>query len=319
MNNTSMAVSSPVHIIEQQGIDISLVNRYLAYLDVEPKTAETYTRQVRLFARYLSDNGIRNPDRQTMIDWKDYLVKSGHSAATIQTYLASVRLFFQWTEQEGIYPNICKRVRGPKVSHGHHRDYLTAEQICSVLGAIDRESPAGKRDYAMIYLTVTAGLRTIEISRATVGDIRKRGSKLVLYVQGKGRDEKVDYVQVIPEVEKALNEYLSTRENVADTAPLFCSTSHRNEGQGLSTRSISGIIKSRYKAVGLDSDRLTAHSLRHSAITLSVKAGESLQDVQQFARHLNISTTQIYYHESDMEKNCCSEKVGSKIAEMLGE
>ncbi len=48
--------------------------------------------------------------------------------------------------------------------------------------------------------------------------------------------------------------------------------------------------------MGLDSKRLTAHSLRHTAITLSIKGGASLQQAQAMARHSDPKTTMIYFH-----------------------
>lgn len=64
---------------------------------------------------------------------------------------------------------------------------------------------------------VTCGLRTIEVVRADVEDLRTLGSKTVLYVQGKGKDEKSDYVIITREVEKAIRSYLATRKDVMQT------------------------------------------------------------------------------------------------------
>jgi integrase/recombinase XerC len=89
--------------------------------------------------------------------------------------------------------------------------------------------------------------------------------------------------------------------------------SNNSQGKRLSTRSISGIVKQRLKNAGFDSDRLTAHSLRHTAVTLSLIGGNTLQEVQQFARHENISTTQIYAHNLDRAKNRCEETISSSI------
>ncbi len=50
------------------------------------------------------------------------------------------------------------------------------------------------------------------------------------------------------------------------------------------------------KNAGYNSKRLTAHSLRHSAVTIALLGGLSLQDVQAFARHATIATTTIYAH-----------------------
>ena len=78
--------------------------------------------------------------------------------------------------------------------------------------------------------------------------------------------------------------------------PLFCSHSDRNRGEDLTTRSVSRIIKQALRGVGLDDSRLTAHSLRHTAISLSIQGGASLQQAQAMARHSDSKTTLVYFH-----------------------
>jgi integrase/recombinase XerC len=182
-----------------------------------------------------------------------------------------------------------------------------------VLDAVERNTAAGKRDYAILALMVTGGLRDIEIHRANIEDLRTLGDSTVLYIQGKGKDEKADYIKVTPVVEAALRDYIKTRRKPAKEEALFTSLSNNSQGKRLSTRSISGIVKQRLKNAGFDSDRLTAHSLRHTAVTLSLIGGNTLQEVQQFARHENISTTQIYAHNLDRAKNRCEETISSSI------
>ena len=155
----------------------------------------------------------------------------------------------------------------------------------------------------------TGGLRTIEVSRANIEDLRTVGGNTVLFIQGKGKEEKTDYVKISPQVEKAIRAYLRDRGKTSEDSPLFASTSNNNKGKRLTTRTISGIVKETFKKAGYDSDRLTAHSLRHTAVTLSLLAGKDITEVQQFARHANIGTTMIYNHSLDKAKNTCSEAI----------
>ncbi len=80
-------------------------------------------------------------------------------------------------------------------------------------------------------------------------------------------------------------------------------------GKRLSSRSISRIVKQSMVSVGLNSPRLTAHSLRHTAVTLALKGGATLQQVQQFARHRLIGTTLRYAHNLEAMLNPCSQLV----------
>ena len=58
----------------------------------------------------------------------------------------------------------------------------------------------------------------------------------------------------------------------------------------------SRLIKTTLRANGFDSDRLTAHSLRHTAVTLALQSGCEFAEVQQFAHHQWANSTAIYYH-----------------------
>lgn len=156
---------------------------------------------------------------------------------------------------------------------------------------------------------VTGGLRTIEITRANIEALRTLGNFTVLYVQGKGRDEKTEYIKIPSRVEKAIRKYLTHRDTARGEEPLFTALSNNNKGKKLTTRSIRGMIKQRFTMAGYNSPRLTAHSLRHTAVTLSLLAGKDLDEVQQFARHRNITTTMIYNHALDKAKNGCSETI----------
>lgn len=66
-------------------------------------------------------------------------------------------------------------------------------------------------------------------------------------------------------------------------------------------------------AAGYNSAFLTAHSLRHTAGTLAVQNGATLEQAQQFLRHVSIQSTMIYYHEKAREENKSEELVMKAI------
>jgi len=311
--NELQIVQSRGEIVAQQTVGAELFTRFLAYLDATPKTIETYTRALSQLFNYFSLNGIRQPQREDIVAFREELKASGHKPTTVQNYITATKLFFKWTAQEGLYPNIAEHLKGAKLNRDHKKDYLTSRQVKEVLAGVDRSTEQGLRDYAILTLMITGGLRTIEVVRADVGDIRTLGDNSVLYVQGKGREEKTEYIKISPQVEKAIWAYLTARGEKDEKAPLFSSTSNNNKGARLTTRSVSGIVKTRLQQAGYDSEKLTAHSLRHTAVTLSLLAGKDITEVQQFARHANIATTMIYNHALDKAKNGCSEAITQAI------
>lgn len=299
-------------IVETQQINNNMLQDFADFIDASDNTIKTYVRGVRQLFAYLFSKGIRQPDRQDIIAFREEL-KATHKATTVQNYMVAIKLFFKWTNSRGLYPNIAENLKGAKISREHKKDYLTSKQTKRLLNTIDTSTLQGKRDYAIAALMVTGGLRDTEVVNANIEDIRTVGDFTVLYVLGKGRDEKSDYIKIVEQVEDAIREYLKARGTVSKTDPLFASISNNSKGGRLSTRSVSRICKNALVAAGYDSNRLTAHSLRHTAVTLSLLGGKSLQEAQEFARHANIATTQVYAHNLDRAKNDCEEVVAKAI------
>lgn len=291
----------------------NLYYEFLDFIDVKENTLETYKKGLKQFFIYMLSNEIRNPTRKDVIAFRDY-IKETHKAGTAQTYLASVRAFFKWTDSKGYYPNIAQYVKSVKQEQGFKKDYLTSEQAKDVLNAVNRTNVQGLRDYAILSLMLTTGLRTIEVSRADVKDLRTLGNSTVLYVQGKGHDTKDDYVKITNPVEQAIRAYLRAVQ-AQNESPLFTSLDNKNKGNRLTTRSLSRICKKYMVKAGYDSERLTAHSFRHTSVTLALLNGNTLEQVQQMARHKNINTTMIYNHSLQKEKNPCYDSVSSMLFE----
>lgn len=297
---------------EDPQVGAELIYRWISYIDASPKTVETYTKSIRRFAAWLSDNGIRQPQREDIISYREWL-KRDHKPTTVQAYMAAVKLFFQWTAQEGIYPDVAQRIKGAKLDTAHKKDYLTTKQVNRLLAGIDRETLKGKRDYAMISLMVTTGLREISVVRANTGDIRAAGDHAALYYQGKGHEEKADFVYLSEPVENAIRDYLRARGSAGAESPLFGSIANRNSGERMTTKSVSRMAKERLCAVGLESDRLTGHSLRHTAATLNLLNGASMEETQQLLGHKNINTTLIYAHALSRANNHSEERISKAI------
>lgn len=309
----AVAVRGNNAMMAQQMDSNELYKRFVLSLDAKDKTVKTYTTSLRQFFTWLSANGITQPRTEDVRAYRDYMAAT-HKPTTVQAYIFAVRRFFDWTEAEGLYPNVAGKIKGARLNREPKKDYLTSSQAKAVLAGMERETLQGKRNYAIVTLMLTGGLRDIEVCRANVEDLRTAGDNTVLYIQGKGRDEKAEYVIVPEQAERAVREYLKARGNADPAAPLFTSESNNSKGQRMTTRSISGVCKSAMVSAGYDSDRLTAHSLRHTAVTLALIAnGGNIQEAQQFARHANISTTQIYAHNLEKQNNKCSRLIADSI------
>lgn len=295
-----------------QTIDMDIMQSWTRFIEGSPKTVETYTRAIRQFWKWVHENGISQPTKEDIRAYREEL-KIDHKPSTVQNYIMALKQFFKWTEDEGVYPNIAKNVKGAKLDTEHKKDELTTAQVKKLIGSIDRSTLTGKRDYAMITLMVTTGMRTIEVERADIQDLRTLGDFTALYYQGKGHQEKAEFKKVPAPVEDAIRDYLNARKEADETQPLFISTANRNSGERLTTRSISRIVKDRLVAAGLDSPRWTAHSLRHTTATQNLLNGGSIEETQQLLGHTNISTTMIYAHHIEKAKRQAEERIATAI------
>lgn len=239
---------------------------------------------------------------------------------TAAQYLRSVSAFFRWTAESGIYPNIAAGIHAPKIRHDTHRkealspaDVLKIEQGIEAVaaaqaaaakqapkdtaGRIQRSGEQSKRLKALYLLAVNCGLRTVELSRANIRDIETKGGQAYIYIWGKGHSEPDTRKPIAPEIKAALDDYISSRrDNPTGSSPLFVSTGNRSGGQRIAPTTISTMLKRAMQAAGYDSERITAHSLRHTAGTNVMELTGDLYLTQKYMRHSNPGTTEIYLH-----------------------
>lgn len=294
--------------------DLFLSSPYLQKNNINKNTIDLYRTELTQFMQWILQEQITEFTQESIIAYREYLKSKNLSFFTVSNYLVPVRKFFEWAEGMKYFPNIAKGIStGAKRPRGFMKDILIPSQIMDILEAIDTSTLTGKRDFAIINLLVRTALRTIEIIRADVGDIRQKESSLVLYIQGKGREVKDDFVKLTPAALQPIQEYLQARGSSRSSEPLFTSDSCRNKGQRLTTRTIRGIVKNYLRAVNIDNTRITAHSLRHTGITLALKGGSTLQEAQKLARHTNINTTLIYSHNIERLTNAPEDKIDSML------
>lgn len=266
---------------------------FVSVQDVKESSRSLYTRTLKLFFEWVEKQGksIQDLSRTDILEYKDELFSKGLSSLSVASYLTSLRKFYEWAESEKLYPNIAKGVKTPRRIQAFKKQHLTEDKSSELLNHFESMS---LRDFAIVNLILRTGLRTIEVVRADVGDITFKGNQRILKIWGKGHDTKDDFVVLTDKTYLPIKSYLATRKGAKANEPLFASDSHRNTGERLTTRTISGLCKSGLKAIGLDGREFTAHSLRHTTAVTILKSGGSLTDAQTLLRHTSPTTTQIY-------------------------
>lgn len=279
-------------------------------------------------------------DGNSPAGWNYQTDKSGNvkviqcSPATVKQYLDTVKVFFKWTAAEGIYPNVAENIHTPKIRNDVHAkeslepaDVLTIEKSIAAHAESRKEAAAtshkdakgketradiqGKRLNAMYQLAVNAGLRTIELSRANVKDVETRNGQAYIFIYGKGHSQADQKKPIAAEVYAAIKDYLDSRTDAYNAnSPLFVSTGNRSNGKRIAARTISQMLKQAMKDAGYNSEKLTAHSLRHTAGTNVMELSGNLYETQNYMRHKNPATTEIYLHcETEKQDACLADQL----------
>lgn len=271
----------------------SALSYFLSTQDVKESSRNLYARTLKLFFEWVEEEAkvIAKLTRADIVEYKETLFAKGLSSLSVASYLTSIRKFYEWAESERLSPNIVKGVKTPRRVQAFKKQHLTDEKSGELLNHFESLS---LRDYAIVNLILRTGLRTIEVVRADVGDITFKGGKRILRVWGKGHDTKDDFVVLTDKAYEPISRYLETRHGLKSNDPLFSSDSHRNSGERLTTRTISGLCKGGLKAIGLDGREFTAHSLRHTTAVTILKQGGDITQAQNVLRHTSPTTTQIY-------------------------
>lgn len=306
-------------VLDSPASQTEVLEQFVRNIDAGDLTKQLYKKRLEYFFGWLRAEQILRPEREHVLQYKKSLKSRDLQANSIGSYLVAIRSFFEWSGNQGIYKNIAANVKGVKRPKGFRRDALTLRQTMKLLGSISGTKLKDLRDVALINLLVRTGLRTIEAQRANIEDLRQVSSEsLGLWVQGKGSDSKDQYVVLTEDCVKPIMEYLTSRGQAGPTEPLFASTSDGNRGERISTRTIRKIVKTRMRAISINHPRLSAHSLRHTSISLSIAAGATLIEAQQMARHASPTTTMIYAHGLERAKGLAEKRLENILKKSSG-
>ena len=290
-------------------MDPKLIEHFLSAQDVRQTSKQSYCVGLKLFFNWLAAQSITEPTKSDVLAYRNSLLDAGLSTLTINSYLTSIRQFFSWMSINHGTDNVGAGVKGPRPAKGFRKDALTTEQAAQLLATFDTKKIEGLRNFAIVNLMLRTGLRCSEVIWADVGDIEVSQGETILWVWGKGSDHKDEFVVMTPSATAPVEDYLRHRTSNQKQDPLFVSHSRRNEGGRLTTQTVRSVTKAGLRAIGIDSRRYSAHSLRHTGITFSLKAGATLQEAQAMARHSNISTTLLYSHNINRLEHSAERKI----------
>ena len=274
-----------------------IVDEWITLLDALPATKADHRRKIGLWLRWLASQKIdpRSPSRADILRYKQELQKQGKSVFTVNGYITVIKVFYKHCATMRYCDDIAAGIKTSFRTKEHYKHPLTRQQCNDLLSSIDRDNIVGARDYLMIQLMLTNGLRTCEVARINIGDFDTLDGKNVLHIQRKGRIDKHDVVAIPDEVMASLEDFLSLRtDDFGMESPLFINLMKGRSPERILKATISSIVKERLRAIGIDDPKITAHSLRHTCGSLMVEEGMPIETIQDMLGHNDPATTQIY-------------------------
>ena len=136
--------------------------------------------------------------------------------------------------------------------------------------------------------------------RSNLGDLKYRGGKRVIYVQGKSRDRKDEYVILSGTVEESLGRYLEERGASGLDEPLFWGVGNRAVKERISTRGLRARINHYFEIAGIKKKGIKPASLRHTAAMLAIEEGATVSEIQRMLR-LGTTESALQYFEEARE------------------
>ncbi len=277
----------------------TLIEDYLNYLAVSRRlsasTIALYSQEIEKWMAYLKQHDCLI-HTASPTDVENYLLQRGAqvSSRTLAKILSTLRSFHTYLiASEKRTDNPTSVIDAPKIVQKLPKSFSDAE-IKALFEHIDTTQALGIRDYAMLELTYSCGLRVSELINLRLGDIHWPSKSLTII--GKG-----DKQRIVPVGEVALaavERYVQqARDELVGThihqKHLFVG----RRGQMLSRAQVWKRFKEHAQKAQLEGK---VHSLRHSYASHLLRGGADLRSVQELLGHSDIRTTQIYTH-SDTE------------------
>jgi site-specific recombinase XerD len=284
-------------------------------------TVQSYRDAFKSLLRYLADSrGCDVVD----LDFIDITPKSviaflehleadrANGASTRNARLAAVRSFAAFVA--ALYPEHleqCQRLLAipTKRTHSRHVEYLEGNEIRVILDSIDRSTPYGRRDYALIYTLFNTGARVQEILDVRPIDIQfERPHQVIL--RGKGRKERIcPFWPHTIDLLRILLKEIGLCENSVER--LF----QNRRGEPLTRFGVRYLLQKYTKigqasAVTLAKKKVHPHTLRHSAAVHMLQAGVDLSSICDWLGHARLETTNRYAKIDLDAKRAALEKAG---------
>src|SRR6202049_2373009 len=263
-------------------------------MDASEHTQRAYRTDAGCFLAF-----VRKPlrtvtvgDVQAWMDTLDHLAPGSRARK-----ISSVKSLFGFGHRLGYLPfDVGRVVKRPKLKDTLAERILSEGDVFKLFAAAEqpparRRTPMqetrARRNYVLLRLLYTAGMRVDEIAHLAWHDLRERGDAGQVTAYGKGGKTRV---VLLPAT--VWRELLSIRDDAPAEAPIFAS---RTRSGFLTTTQVRRLVYAAAAAASLE-ERPSPHWLRHAHATHALERGAAIHLVQATLGHASVATTGRYLH-----------------------
>lgn len=261
---------------------------------LRPASVRQYQHHLARFERYLGIAGVRGLQELSPALLSAFVAErsaAGLAKTTVRNCCGALRVFLRYAHREGVIGrDLSKTVEWPQVYRlsSIPRSISWAE-VGKVLGAVDRRTPCGRRDYAILLLLVTYGLRGREVAALTLDDIDWKRERLAIPERKAGHSTAFPLSKVVGE---AIVDYLQHgRPQTTDRHVFFRASAPLRP---IGSAAISACAGRYLLRAGIEVPRPGSHTLRHTLVQRLVDADFALKEIGDFVGHRSPASTQIY-------------------------
>jgi site-specific recombinase XerD len=259
--------------------------------------------------------------------WRRSLEKRGFKPATVYARLSRLSSFYEWAMRDpqlaGLIdknPVRLARPKAPKAYQGESAKSLDDWQVSKLLAQVRERADAGdvvgKRDYALLMLFITTGMRRQEVIGLRGSDVELRKDDLAIMCRVKGGDYVSRSVEE-PTVREALLDYLNSCERshaLSSERPLW--TRHDRAGKPgapLTSHAFAKNLKRYAAEAGIG--KIHIHQTRHTFARVVAEETGSLMETQEALGHKNLATTRAYVQRIAVRRDKHSRRVVERFSQ----
>jgi site-specific recombinase XerD len=271
---------------------------FFDYLVVErglrPASVRGYRQQLEGFEAYLARIGLTELHELSPTILSGFVADrsgAGASKLTVRAACATVRVFLRYAHREGVLPrDLSATVGWPQAYRlSTIPRSIPWPEVERVLDGVDRLTPCGKRDYAILLLLVVYGFRGREVAALTLDDIDWKRERLSIPGRKAGHSTVFPLSTVVAD---PLVDYLRQgRPAATDRQVFFRAMAPIGP---ISAAAVSACVRTRLLRAGIRAPQLGSHTLRHSCVQRLVDADFPLKTIGDYVGHRSPASTSIY-------------------------